>query len=113
MERIERGCEKFGDRWIMKYYGAGTGQSIHEPLHTITTKDRFALVSRIGEDVHFRMLKPDELLAAQFGRFANGYSLRAAKTHKDKVRLIGNSVCPEIVESILTAYGKRGQQCGN
>jgi hypothetical protein len=46
-------------------------------------------------DIGMRMLEPHELLKAQFGAFAVQYDLSAARTKTAKVRLIGNSVCPE------------------
>lgn len=54
-------------------------------------------------DIGMRMLEPHELLRAQFGRFAAGYDLSAAKTKRDQVRLIGNSAPPEVVEAIVRA----------
>lgn len=54
-------------------------------------------------DIGMRMLEPHELLAAQFGKFADSYDLSAAKTKSAKVRLIGNSVCPEVAEALVRA----------
>lgn len=48
-------------------------------------------------------MRPHELLAAQFGRFAQRYDLSFAKTKAAKVRLIGNSVCPEVAEALIRA----------
>ena len=43
---ITSGGRHFGEiRTLIKYYGTGEGQSIYAPLHTVTTKDRFALVT--------------------------------------------------------------------
>ena len=96
--------------FLTTYYGntEDIGQSVREPLRTVTTKDRFAVVTvSIGGvdyaivDIGMRMLEPHELLKAQFGRFARRYDLSAAKTKKDQVRLIGNSVCPEVQEAVV------------
>lgn len=95
--------------FLAKYYGSGgQAQSLRDPLHTITARARLGLVTVEGEDyaitdIGMRMLEPHELLAAQFGRFAAGYSLAAARTKKDKTRLVGNSVCPEVAEAIVAA----------
>ncbi len=112
--------------FLSVYYGndATNGQSLHDPLRAVTTKDRFGVVqvgldqpandASLGivwldgvpfqiVDIGFRMLEPHELLRAQFGRFAAGYDLSAAKSKKDKIRLIGNSVCPEVAEAIIRA----------
>ena len=50
----------------MEYYGTGIGQQLQEPLHTIVTKDRFALITVMGNsyailDIFLRMLSPEEL----------------------------------------------------
>ena len=55
---------------MIKYYGQGTGQSIKEPLDTITAQDRFGLVTIEGidyqiVDIGLRMLEPKELYGCQ------------------------------------------------
>lgn len=93
--------------FLVAYYGtAKDGQCLLEPLRTVTAKDRLGLVTVAGVDyqivdIGMRMLEPHELLAAQFGRFAAAYDLSAARTKGDKVRLIGNSVCPEAAEALV------------
>ena len=94
--------------FFIKYYGTGGGSSLNEPLHTITGADRMGLVMVRGEayqivDIGMRMLAAHELLAAQFGRFAPSCSLDGVKTERDKVRLIGNSVCPVLAEALVGA----------
>ncbi len=54
--------------------------------------------------------EPHELLCAQFGRFAEGYDLSAATTKAAKVRLIGNSVCPEVAEAVVAANVPKKQR---
>jgi DNA (cytosine-5)-methyltransferase 1 len=94
--------------------GRGKGQRLLDPVRTITAKHRFGLVTIEGAeyqivDIGMRMLEPHELLRAQFGRFAAGYDLSQAKgksgktTKAAQIRLIGNSVCPEIAEAIVAA----------
>lgn len=93
--------------FMMKYYGSGANaSSLNDPLHTITSVDRMGLVTVRGEmyrvvDIGMRMLEPHELLRAQFGRFADSCSLDGVRTKRDKIRLIGNSVCPEVAEAIV------------
>lgn len=96
--------------FLTKYYGTGTtfGQDLNDPLHTIRTHDCFGLVMVYGEpyqivDIGMRMLQPHELLKAQFGKFSESYDLSAATTKEEQVRLIGNSVCPELVEQLVRA----------
>lgn len=52
-------------------------------------------------DIGMRMLRPHELLKAQFGRFADTYKLDAAPNETAKIRLVGNSVCPEVAEALI------------
>lgn len=98
--------------FLTAFYGtdgtAGKGQSLRDPMRTLTAKHRLGLVTVEGidfqiVDIGMRMLEPHELLRAQFGRFAEAYDLSAARTKAAKVRLIGNSVCPEIAEAIVRA----------
>lgn len=107
MQRIERGlkAEPSARAFLIKYYGSGGGQSIDEPLHTITTKDRFALVvvkrSKGGkiEDIGMRMLKPRELAKAQ--GMPDDYILTGNRS--EQVHAIGNSVCPVVAEVVVRA----------
>jgi DNA (cytosine-5)-methyltransferase 1 len=94
--------------FLTAFYNVDTGQALTEPMRTITAKHRLGLVTVEGVDyqivdIGMRMLEPHELLRAQFGRFANAYDLSAAKSKADKVRLIGNSVCPEVAEAVVRA----------
>lgn len=112
--------EKARQVWsfLVKFYGRSDAQAIDSPLGTITANDRFALVTVEGEeyvivDIGMRMLQPHELLKAQFGKFAEGYNLDATKvdkrgrevliSKKDKMRLIGNSVCPDVAHAVASA----------
>ncbi|RYZ33784.1 MAG: DNA cytosine methyltransferase [Myxococcaceae bacterium] len=95
--------------FLTTYYGSGSvGQRADRPMRTITAKARLGLVTVTGIeyqliDIGMRMLEPEELLRAQFGRFASTYDLSAAKSKAAKVRLIGNSVCPEAAEAVVRA----------
>jgi DNA (cytosine-5)-methyltransferase 1 len=89
------------DPFIIKYYGAGNGaKKIDIPLDTVTTKDRFGLVSGspAALDITFRMFSAGELAAAQ--GFPEGYQFTGNKT--DQVRQIGNAVCPPVAEALAT-----------
>lgn len=55
---------------LIKYYGKGTAHSLTKPLDTITSRDRFGLVTISGTeyqivDIGLRMLSPRELYNAQ------------------------------------------------
>ena len=111
--------------FLMKYYGTGDNcKSIHEPLQTITTDDRFAIVSIMGEqyaiaDIFLRMLKPEELKLAQgFPKdyVIDHYITGKPVTHKEQVARIGNSVVPVMAKALVAAnvpYLKVGERMPN
>lgn len=96
--------------FLTAYYGTdGTGgQTLIDPLRTVTAKHRLGLVTIEGRDwqivdIGMRMLQPRELLRAQFGTFAEAYDLGEARTKEAQVRLIGNSVAPECARALIEA----------
>lgn len=99
----ELGC---GKPFLLVYYGndrAGGWQRIDAPLRTVTTVDRFALVKwRRGERV-MRMLQVPELTRAMgFDRPRCGREFRLeGGTRRDRVRLLGNAVCPPVMEHVV------------
>lgn len=108
-------------QFIMEYYGCGTGQGLKEPLRTIVTKDRFALVTVLGNeyvmlDIYLRMLKPEELKLAQ--GFPKDYIINRdyrwnAYPASEQVKRIGNSVVPVMAEALVKAncgYLKKGER---
>lgn len=107
--------------FIMEYYGSGTGQQADEPLHTIVTKDRFALITVLGNqyailDIFLRMLTPEELKLAQ--GFPKDYIIdRDSNWRKypicEQVKRIGNSVVPIMAQALVEAncgYLKIGER---
>lgn len=98
--------------FLTAYYGTdgtkGKGQALTAPMRALTARHRLGLVTVEGTDyqivdIGMRMLQPHELLRAQFGRFASSTDLSVARTKAAMVRLIGNSVCPEVAEAIVAA----------
>lgn len=97
--------------FIVEYYGQGLGQGIDVPLHTIVSRDRFALITVLGNeyaimDIYLRMLKPEELKLAQ--GFPRDYIIdRDYKWNtypkSEQVKRIGNSVSPKMAELIVKA----------
>ncbi len=90
--------------FLVKYYGQAVGQSLNGPLHTVTEKHRFGLVTVQGEeyqlvDICLRMLQPSELALAQ--GFPASY--RLAGTKAQCVALIGNSVSPPLAKVLVKA----------
>lgn len=98
--------------FLAAYYGNDKdGQAVSEPFRTVTSKERFGLVTVEGEpyaivDIGMRMLAPRELFRAQ--GFPEGYVIdpvvngrRLTKT--DQIRMCGNSVCPPIARALVSA----------
>lgn len=98
--------------FLLKYYGnEQDGCDIEGPVHTVTTKERFGLVTVKGEeyrivDIGMRMLTPRELFRAQgfpenyiIDRDANGKPV----TKTNQVARCGNSVCPPMSEVLVRA----------
>jgi DNA (cytosine-5)-methyltransferase 1 len=123
--------------FLVKYYGADQDPRLEEPLHTVTTKDRFGLVTIQGVDyeivdIGLRMLAPHELYLAQgFPAdyvieeipdpallFADGVQAaadplrlpRVQLTKSAQVRMCGNSVCPPVSEALIRANFVHEQQ---
>lgn len=97
--------------FLVKYYGTDQDPAMCKPLHTVTTKDRFGLVTVRGQayqiaDIGLRMLTPRELYRAQ--GFPESYAIdRGAAgepiTKTAQVRMCGNSVCPPLARAIVAA----------
>ena len=108
---ITAGDGHFGEvrAFLTKYYGAGTGQSVKDPLDTITAQDRFGLVVIAGTeyqivDIGLRMLEPSELYGCQ--GFPEDYIIDHDYTGKryprsEQVRRCGNAVCPPIPAALV------------
>jgi DNA (cytosine-5)-methyltransferase 1 len=99
--------------FLINYYGNSSdiGQPLSEPLRTITVKDRFGLVTVMGEkyqiaDIFMRMLEPHELFRAQ--GFPEDYIIDRddrGKPYpkKDQVARCGNAVPPPFAEALTRA----------
>lgn len=105
--------------FLQTYYGVDQDTRIEQPLPTVTTKHRFALVMVKGQpyaivDIGLRMLTPRELYTAQgfpasyvIDRGADGSPL----TKTAQVRMCGNSVCPPLARAIVAAnYRDQAQE---
>jgi DNA (cytosine-5)-methyltransferase 1 len=86
--------------YLVQYYGQSDAVGIDEPLPTVTTRDRFALVLPEhypwGLDIRFRMLQPRELAAAM--GFPPDYEFAGNKT--ETVEQIGNAVPVNLAKSL-------------
>jgi DNA (cytosine-5)-methyltransferase 1 len=124
LHTVQAGGQHYGlvFAFLTKYYGTDQDPRLESPLHTITTKDRFALVtvSVAGEtyvivDIGMRMLTPRELFRAQ--GFPDSYIIdplvqdKRVKSREKliplpktgQVRMCGNSVCPDVAEALVAA----------
>lgn len=91
--------------FLIKYFGTDQDPRLEEPLHTVTTKDRFGLVTVHGQtyqiaDIGMRMLAEHELYAAQgFLQVRPNYNIRPVINGKQMTKTAsiarcGNSVSP-------------------
>ncbi|CRY77114.1 DNA cytosine methyltransferase [Yersinia intermedia] len=112
LQTVTAGGNHFGEvrAFLLKYYGnEKEGVSLNDPLHTVTTNDRFGLVTVEGidyqiVDIGMRMLQPHELYAAQ--GFPSWYIIdrdyTGTKYAKDKqVARCGNAVPPPFAEALV------------
>jgi len=108
IQRAERAISSIGakESFLIVYYGtdgSGGWQPIDRPLRTVTTIDRFAFVKPTNNGHMMRMLQPEELKIAM--GFPETYRLEVG-TRREKVKLMGNAVCPPVMNSIVRAIGK-------
>jgi len=99
--------------FLVNYYGNGTALDVRDPLDTVTTRDRMALVTvhlhgvpYVITDIRLRMLKPAELYRAQgfprdyvIDRTADGRPISTTAA----VRMVGNSVSPPPLRALAMA----------
>jgi DNA (cytosine-5)-methyltransferase 1 len=100
--------------FLTSYYGNGGDSGMDDPLHTVTSHDRFGLVTVQGQqyritDIGLRMLAPSELFRAQ--GFPGDYIIDRGDfageirplTKTAQVRMCGNSVCPPLALALVRA----------
>lgn len=99
--------------FLVNYYGQGEPRDLMQPLDTITTRDRLALVTVVIQgnpyviiDIGLRMLQPIELYACQ--GFPSNYIIDRGHdgrrfTKSAQVKMVGNSVSPQPMAAILKA----------
>ena len=101
LARVTRGRAAFGERFVMPYYGSGsglTGRSLDRPLGTVTTRDRWAVVN----GSMMRMLQPPEYRDIMV--FPKDYVLPQKRTLA--IHLLGNAVCPQVAADVVQAIQK-------
>lgn len=105
--RAKRAMKELGEGkdFLIVYYGSdGSGgwQPLEKPIRTITTLDRFGLVTWDGDTPMLRMLQVPELKRAMgfMGKLDHG-------CRRDRIMLLGNGVCPPVMAAVvrsLTAH---------
>ncbi len=97
--------------FLVKYFSGGAAKSVQEPLDTVTTRDRFGLVTIHGEeyiitDIKMRMLEPRELFRAQ--GFPEDYIIEHDSEgnpypRNKQVARCGNAVTPPVPAALVRA----------
>ena len=98
LARVKNGRRDFGERFLMPYYGSGsglTGRCLERPIGTITTRDRWAIVD--GD--RMRMINVQEARAGM--DFPPGYILPA--NPREAMHVLGNAVCPTVARDVILA----------
>jgi len=99
--------------FLINYYGNGQALDLRDPVDTVTTRDRLALVTvtikgtpYVIVDIGLRMLRREELFRAQgfpadyiIDRTADGTPLSISAS----VRMVGNSVSPPPLAALARA----------
>ncbi|MDH5394517.1 MAG: DNA (cytosine-5-)-methyltransferase [Gammaproteobacteria bacterium] len=113
MPTLTAGASHVGEvrAFLVKYYGADQDPRLNEPMHTVTSRDRFGIVTVAGQDykiadIGMRMLAPRELYRAQ--GFPDQYIIDPVfngkpLSKKAQVRMCGNSVSPVLSKALIEA----------
>lgn len=114
LHTITGGAEHFAEvrAFMTAYYGSDQDPRLEEPMHTVTSRDRFSLVTVAGQDyeiadIGMRMLQPRELFRAQ--GFPADYIIGddpeqgLTLTKTAQIRMVGNSVCPPVAAALVRA----------
>jgi len=112
LDRAERAIAEVGKResFLVVYYGTDGGggwQPLDRPLRTVTTLDRFAYVRPTANGHMMRMLQPEELKLAM--GLPGCFKLDSG-TRRDRVKLMGNAVCPPVVTQLVQSLASRPSQ---
>jgi len=93
-----------GKDFLIVYYGSDGGggwQPLNKPIRTLTTLDRFGLVTWDGNVPMLRMLQVPELKRAMGfgGKLDHG-------CRRDRVKLLGNGVCPPVMAAVVKSLAR-------
>ena len=106
LERAERAISTLGTGvpFLIVYYGSDGGggwQRLDRPLRTITTLDRFGLVTWNAQMPMLRMLQVPELTRAM--GFGPDYCLDVLRQRRERIKILGNGVAPPVMEAVVSA----------
>ncbi|HEY2644059.1 MAG TPA: DNA cytosine methyltransferase [Galbitalea sp.] len=89
---------------LVGYYGNGSAAPVTQPHGTLTTVDRYSLITAPVEidDCYFRMLTPNEIKVAM--AFARDYFLLGTK--REQVKQAGNAVTPPVARDLGAAVAE-------
>lgn len=101
--RAERAMKELGrgKDFLIVYYGSdhsGGWQSLEKPVRTLTTLDRFGLVTWDRDAPMLRMLQVPELKRAMGYTGKLEYGCR-----RDRIMLLGNGVCPPVMTAVVSS----------
>lgn len=105
LRRAHRAMAELGSGvpFLIVYYGSdGSGgwQTLDRPLRTVTTLDRFGLVEYRETIPTLRMLQVPELVRAM-GFWRRPRMKLDHGSRRDRIKLLGNAVCPPVMEAIV------------
>jgi DNA (cytosine-5)-methyltransferase 1 len=114
LKRAATAVKTVGKRepFLLVYYGsdkAGGWQRVSETLRTVTTLDRFALVCNTPTGRKMRMLQVPELKKAM--GMPKEFSVGGG-TRRTQIRLLGNAVCPPVMQAIVAGLIKGRSHTG-
>jgi DNA (cytosine-5)-methyltransferase 1 len=98
-ERVAAGRARHGDRFLTQHVTGHKGVPLHESIRTITTKDQWAVV----DHQQYRPLTVRE--SARAMGFPDEYGWPEGSTRRDRVRGLGNAVCPPVAAALVGRMG--------
>jgi DNA (cytosine-5)-methyltransferase 1 len=103
LDRAQRAIAELGENvpFLIVYYGsdyAGGWQRLDAPLRTITTVDRFGLITWQNDTPFIRMLQPTELQRAMS---SGDDHILPVGNRRQQVKLCGNGVCSDVMTAIF------------
>ncbi len=96
-ERMRNARRRHGRRFLSQHVTNHPGVGLDEPIRTITTADQWVVVDRD----HYRPLTVRECARAM--GFPDRYRWPAHASRRDRIRGLGNAVCPPVATELVRA----------